>query len=305
MGLPTGAVAGIAVGASLAAAALAVAAWQLLRRARAQRRGALPVALLPSKSMDCSTPSGGPSARLSADAPAGGPAMVHHDGQLWSVAIDSPSLQPLQSPFSAMCRVPVHHSSSGSASGSSGSAARPLPDVAAAAAAGRPHSGTELLLPSTAAAGAASMPGTRQVLRSGSAPMLARPPRPPAAPPSTRQPHSRTGLPPLPVSGAALHLASSGLLQSGSLLLGRTSLGTSPLCGALGAAQLVEHAVAESEASAALTRLSRGSSELSESQQLGAAGLPPRLREWLVDPAEVEFLRHPDGSLVELGAGAR
>ena len=35
------------------------------------------------------------------------------------------------------------------------------------------------------------------------------------------------------------------------------------------------------------------------------ADLPPNLREWVIDPAAIEFLRSPDGRLLELGAGAR
>lgn len=297
--LPAGTVASIAIGASLAAAALAGGAWLLLRRRAQPRRVLLEGAPLPGKSaLDSSAPSGAPSAQPWGDGAAGGPAMVHHNGELWSVAVDPPSPQPLQSPFSALAYTPARRSPSGSAGGSSsggGALAQPRADAAAAAGHWRPPS---------AAQPPASMPGPKPVPRSGSAPMLARPPRPPPAAQLQPQPRTRTGLPPLPASGSALHLPSSGLLQSSTPSAGRAGLGAASSCGAWAAPKL-SASTAEQEASAILARLSRGSSELGESQQLATEGLPPRLREWLIDPSEVELLRRPDGSLVELGSGAR
>lgn len=44
---------------------------------------------------------------------------------------------------------------------------------------------------------------------------------------------------------------------------------------------------------------------LSEGDIFSSMDLPPRLREWAVDPSAVHWLRWPNGKLQEIGSGAR
>lgn len=69
--------------------------------------------------------------------------------------------------------------------------------------------------------------------------------------------------------------------------------------------RLVHH-VAEQDVQAVASLGGSGSSgSLDAPAPLSVGLLPPRLRECLVDPALVEYLRWPNGKLQELGSGAR
>lgn len=65
--------------------------------------------------------------------------------------------------------------------------------------------------------------------------------------------------------------------------------------------ELVQHV--EAHDAAAAHSLDPGA-QASEHVLVSATTLPPRLREWVVDPSAVEYLRWPNGSPIELGRGA-
>ncbi|KAL4431038.1 hypothetical protein ABPG75_006294 [Micractinium tetrahymenae] len=94
---------------------------------------------------------------------------------------------------------------------------------------------------------------------------------------------------------AAMDREHSALLSSAS---------TGGLPGTAPLPELVQH-VAEQDVLAVGSLGGSGSSASSDTPvPLSVDSLPPRLREWLVNPALVEYLRWPNGKLQELGAGA-
>jgi hypothetical protein len=68
--------------------------------------------------------------------------------------------------------------------------------------------------------------------------------------------------------------------------------------------ELADH-VARQEALACDADLAAAASGLIEHRLVSAETLPPRLREWVVDPSALTFLRRPNGALWEVGSGAR
>ncbi|KAI7845918.1 hypothetical protein COHA_000464 [Chlorella ohadii] len=65
--------------------------------------------------------------------------------------------------------------------------------------------------------------------------------------------------------------------------------------------ELVQHVEQHDAAAARSLGLA---AQASEHVLLSATTLPPRLREWVVDPSAVEYLRWPNGSPIEIGRGA-
>ncbi|PSC73546.1 Serine threonine-kinase CTR1 [Micractinium conductrix] len=98
--------------------------------------------------------------------------------------------------------------------------------------------------------------------------------------------------------------APSGMLASAASALGSTA----PI------AELVQHVAAQDHLAVGMGMGGAGSGSGTASGGSSAGGglhvpvcaetLPARLREWVVDPAEVHYCRWPNGRLQELGAGA-
>jgi hypothetical protein len=68
--------------------------------------------------------------------------------------------------------------------------------------------------------------------------------------------------------------------------------------------ELADH-VARQEALACDADLAAAASGPIEHRLVSVETLPPRLREWVVDPSAITFLRRPNGALWEVGSGAR
>ncbi|KAL4434077.1 hypothetical protein ABPG75_000518 [Micractinium tetrahymenae] len=103
---------------------------------------------------------------------------------------------------------------------------------------------------------------------------------------------------------SARSMASSGGLGPGQLSRSANLSGSTGIlfCGSATLPELVQHVAAVEQAAAAVG--STSTSSKARHALISAETLPPRLREWLVAPEEVTYLRWPNGRLRELGSGA-